>query len=467
MSENPDGQRKTHWTHKNVERGLLLFCFGLLSLLALITMSSAWSWAYGATSSRPPVSAAKAAQKNAGSQPPNQPDSSALRDELDSRVAEAKKELNASIDADRKNANERIDEKTDAAKQLLDRLITLTGLYSVILGFTAFLSVKFARDEAREQIEIFRKKIEEIEQSFPEFSKLDERIQRLMRGMELSMPSESDWNDDDTFRALCEEERQTILNNEAIITAISVFALDGTATGRARLVPIYSAFARFYLGRHNTSPDLSEADYVRALSYASRAINLSPESVGGYRLRGAIYLSRYERLEKIDPPVGADKLKNLLQSAESDFAEAIGKGTGELVDAGAYYNQALARYFGGDIAGAIAVSRRLVGLRSKISSAHREKYLPDIYLNLGCFLAMLAKDAAGKNQTKARQQFSSEAVQALVSGVEDFKSTATQDVGLTSLKNGIRKEMLAGGDLSHLGAAYTDKLNALLKAGPA
>jgi tetratricopeptide (TPR) repeat protein len=462
MSEDSRQPRKAFWTRKNAVRGLFLVCGLLLLLMAAITLNATWSLVFGATGSPQAAPAPKTAKPESANQPANQV-SSAARDAIGSQINDAKKELEARIDADQKVANERIEEKTASTKELLDKLITLVGVYSVILGITAFVSVKYARDEAGAQIEIFRKKIEEIEQNFPEFSRLDERIHRLMRGMELRMPSESDWNDDDSFRALTEEERQDILNNEATITAISAFALDRSPSVRARLVSIYGAFARFYVSRHNTSPDLSETDYIRALSYASKAIELSPESMGGFRLRGAIYLSRYERLSKTIPPVDDAKLKQLLQSAESDFAEAISKSTGDQVDAGAYYNLALARYYEGDIEGAVSVSRRLVGQRSKISTVHREKYLPGIYLNLGCFLAGLAQGAADQNRTKARKQFEAEVVQALTAGVEDFRSTATLDGGLAQLKKKIKKELLAGGDLSQLSTAHKDELDALVK----
>ncbi|MGA2889228.1 MAG: hypothetical protein ABSE51_14360 [Terracidiphilus sp.] len=462
MSDDLRRLRKTFWTRKNAERGLFLVCAGVLVLMAEITVNAARSWAFGAAGSPQASAAPRTAKPASGNQPPNQ-GTTAAHDAIGSQVDDAKKELEARIDADRKDANERIEEKTAATKELLDKLITLVGVYSVILGITAFVSVKYARDEAGAQIEIFRKKIEEIEQNFPEFSRLDERIHRLMCAMELRMPSESDWNDDESFRALTEEERQDILNNEATITAISAFALDRSPSMRARLFSIYGAFARFYVSRHNTSPDLSEPDYIRALSYASKAIELSPEKTGGHRLRGAIYLSRYERLRKIDPPVDGDKLKHLLESAELNFAEAISKGTGDQVDAGAYYNQSLARYYEGDLAGAVTISRRLVGLRSKISTMHREKYLPGIYLNLGCFLASLAQSATGHKREKVKKQFEVEVVQALTAGVEDFRGTVTLDGGLTHLKKGIKKELLAGGDLSQLSTAHKEELEALIK----
>jgi tetratricopeptide (TPR) repeat protein len=385
----------------------------------------------------------------------------------DAPAEAAVKELEARIEADRKNASERIDERMDGAKTLLDKLITLVGVYSVILGITAFITVKFARDEAKEEIENYRKKIESIEQeyqqNFPEFTLMDARIQQLLREMELHMPSMDDWNDDDSFRNLREVDRQYITDSELTIAAISVFALDRSPRMRPRLVSIYSIFARFYAGRDHASDHRQESDFVRALSYATRVVKLSPESSAGYRQRGAIYLARYQRLVGDSPAVAADTLEQVLKSAETDLAEAIGKGTDDAVDAGAYYNRALLSYYKGDIEAAVTVSRRLLGLRSKITSLDRERYLPYIYQNLGCFLALLAQSAASKKKTKAARQLGAEAVQALTSGIEDFKITEAQDGGLARLKKGIASELGKDGDLSKLREPFRQQVAALLQ----
>lgn len=329
--------------------------------------------------------------------------------------------------------------------------------------------LKDASDEAKRQLEAVRKDSEEFvqqyQQNFPEFTAMEERLLRLMREMERRMPSEEDWNNDDSFRKLSEADRQYILDSELPVAAMSVFNFDKSSKLKPRLSSIYAVFARFYLGRYGTLTGDSESDFWRAVSYAGRAIDLDPEGSAGYRLRGAIHLARYERLSKASPPASADVLEKSLTAAELDLSQAIQKGTAESVDAGAYYNQALVRYYRGDIEGAIRVSRQLLGLESKVSRLHREKYLPGIYVNLGSFLAMLAERAAKENQPEAVRQFGSQAVEAIVLGAEDLKKTEVQDEGLARLKGLLRSELDSDQELSRLGQTYRAQLDALLRGG--
>jgi hypothetical protein len=383
----------------------------------------------------------------------------------ESRLDAVRKDLESRIDADRKDAAERINEKLEGDKDLLGALIGLTGIASLIIGFVSFMSVKYARDEAKDQVEIFRKKIEEIERTFPEFGGLDERIRGRLREVELRMPSEADWNDDQSFRALSESEKQGILDDEiAIAASVSVFALDRSPVLRARLVSIYSAFARFYVARHNAAADVSEGDYVRALSYASRAIQLAPEAVGGYRLRGAIYIARYDRGATANPPEDAGKLKVFLDLAKADLEVAVVQR--EPVDAGAFFNLALVHHYKGHTGEAVKTSRRLISLKSKISAMQREKYLPDTYRNLACFLAILAQKAGSQKQAQTAQ-LSAEAVQAVQEGIKEFEPTIKQDGGLAALKKAIEGELKPGQDLERLEKPFREEIAALIAANPA
>ena len=385
----------------------------------------------------------------------------------ETKINDARKDLESRIDADRKNSEDKINQELDRSKQLLDWIMALAGLYSVIAALTAYMSVKYARDEAKDQIDIFRKKIEDIEQeyqrNFPEFTGMDGRLQRLLRTMELHMPSMDEWNDDDAFSKLSEVDRQYILDSEITVSAISVFGLDRSTSLRTLLSSIYSIFARFYASRNNSSPNPNESDFVRALSYAKRVIEVSPGSSEGYRQRGAIYLGCYQRLLKVAGPADADRLEEFLKSAELDLAEAISKCTDDKVDAGAFYNQALADYYRGRVEMSVSVSRRLLALRGKIPHLDRERYLPYVYQNLSCFLAKLAAKVAAKNQAGAVKQFSNESVQTVAAGIEDFKKTETEDGGLARLRTAIAGELRQGGDLSTLEQSYRDKIEELIR----
>jgi hypothetical protein len=471
MREHFLGLRKPIWTRKKIERGLIFTCLVLLCLIGLITLNATWFWVSGKADSLAAVSAPKAAGPKSATQPPSQPLSPALSEEIEARVNDAKKDLEARNDEDWKHANERIAEKTDGSQQLLDKLITLVSVYTVFLGFAALFTLKNARDEAKEQVETIRKQADEnvqkYQQNFPEFTGMHERVQQLMREMERRLPSEEDWNNDDSFRKLSEADRQYIVDSELTVAAMSIFDFGKSPKLKPRLSSIYAVFARFYIGRYRTLAEDSESDFLRAVSYAGRVIDLNPDGGAGYRLRGAIHLARYERLAKASPPAGASALEQSLAKAELDLSEAIQKGTAESVDAGAYYNQALVRYYRGDIEGAVRVSRQLLGLESKISRLQREKYLPSIYVNLGSFLAKLAKRAAEENQLDAVRQFSSQAVEAIARGVEDFKKTEMQDGGLARLKELLRSELDSNQELNGLGQTYRDQLEVLLGGGAA
>jgi hypothetical protein len=377
-----------------------------------------------------------------------------------------RKDLEARINADRKDAADRINQEREETKDVLGALIGLTALASLIVGFLTYASVKNTRDDAeklfdrtREEaarlLEDVRKRIADIVGTFPEFAGLDERIRKQMREVESRMPPEADWNDDASFRALEESDKQEILDSEIAISAsVSVFALDRVPLLRARLVTIYVALARFYLGRYNTSHSPAEGDYVRAVSYATRVVQANMEAPGGYRLRGAIHLARYEREKKANPPVSNQQL---LDSAAKDFAIAVA--SQDPIDAGAFYNLALVQHYRTKTAEAAATCRQLIARKDKVSPIQRKKYLPDIYRNLAGFLALLA-DASAQNKIEA-DKLSSESVEAVRDGVKEFEPTMKQDDGFKELKTGVLAELEPGKDLNKLEKSFRDQIEAL------
>jgi hypothetical protein len=420
--------------------------------------------------------------------------------DCESRLNDARKDLEARIDKDRQDAGDRIDKWMGLNEWFLALVITVFGfLLPLIGGIAAYMNVKTVRDEAKEQLGIIRARVKDIQKdyerevtnarkeakeqieeikreyqdNFPQFSAMDARMQRLLSEMKLRMPSEDDFNDAGLFPKMPEIDRQYILDSELTVAAISVFGLGQSPSLRARISSIYGTLARFYNLRDNTFKNLAESDFVRAVSYATRVIDLNRDSSEGYRMRGAIYLDRYRLLKEVLKSTDEKKLKDLLDSAEMDLDEAIGKSTSEAVDAGAFYNRALAHYYRykdkrdkGEIEKAVTVSKRLLGLKSKITAFHREKYLPSIYLNLGSFLAELAVRARGDNQPDAERQFSTEAVQAITEGFRDFEKTTMQDMGLARLKKELEGELVGEGELSKLENTYVQQLWALVRGTP-
>ena len=331
-------------------------------------------------------------------------------------------------------------------------------------------AVERTRDEAREQAESIHKKYQEIvetfQENFPQFAAMDARMHRLLSEMKLRMPSEDDFNDVELFPMIPEIDRQYIVDSELTVAAISVFGLGKSPSLSARIASIYGTFARFYNLRDSSLKNPTDGDFVRAVSYATRVIDLNRESSEGYRLLGKIYLDRYRLFKETLKSTDEKKLKELLNAAEMELDKAIDKCSSEGVDAGAYYNRALAHYYREDYASAVAVSRRLLGLESKILPSHRERYLPYIYLNLGSFLAKRALVAAAESRPDEARQFSIEAVQAITAGVKDFENTTMQDGGLERLKEGLNGELTGKQELSKLEYTVVRELWTLVRGGP-
>jgi tetratricopeptide (TPR) repeat protein len=436
----------------------------LVVLLALLHLAGVWPFpAARASAAASPI----AATAPAGTRQPEAKPAASTEAEaaLQAQLGADEKNLESQIAARQKQTDDRLAEQMQQSKELLDALVVLTGLGSLLIGFLTYMNVKYAREEAKDQVEIFRKKIEEIEQKFPEFGGLDERVQRLVREVELRMPAESDWNDEKSYGALTESEREAILDNEVTLAASSsVFALERSVRLRISLVSIHCAFARFYLARWKASADPEERDYVRALSHASRAVAINPEGSAAYRIRGVIHLARYERDSNANPPPNAEKLKQMLDDAELDLKTAASRD--DLVDAGAYFNLALLEHYRGKTEDAANTCRRLLRLRKKISPMHREKYLPDTYRNLACFLAILAHAAATAGDPRSAERLSKEAVAVLKDGVEDFQKTARLDRGLDALRKGVEKELSPGGDLNSLQDLCQQQITALFLPPP-
>lgn len=392
--------------------------------------------------------------------------------DYESKFNDLRKDLEARIDKDSKDAGDRIDKGMGLAQWVLTVMIALAGVvFPLVGGLAAWFQIKQARDDAKEQVESIRKRFDEIvdeyQKNFPQFTAMDARMHRLLSEMKQRMPSEDDFNNPKLFGDMPEANRQYIADSEFTVAAISVFELGRSPSLRAQISSIYRIFVRFYNLRDNTFKSATDSDFVRADSYATRFIDLNRESSEGYRMRGAIYLDRYRLLKDATPPPDKDKLEELLKSAELYLDEAIDKCAGptsDEVDAGAFYNRALAHYYREQWEAAVAVSKQLIGLESKVSRSQREQYLPSVYVNLASFLAKRAKLAASENRPADAQKLSTEAVQAITRGVRDFEKTTMQDGGLARLKAELASELSGGQELSQLDNSFVVQLWAMAKS---
>lgn len=390
---------------------------------------------------------------------------------------------------------------------VLAKELILVSLYTVLVGLTTLFSLASARKEARDQMnemkadlqlaktdaeekikdsearakdemETFGKtakdKVLEIQESFPEFRAMKQRVQEILAETKRVIDAQTRWTtgategDEDLGDDLLEADRQRIFLAEMTIAGLSAFSLERSDSLRSNLVGIYNGFARFYMKQMNRAnaakaADFGDPDYQRALMYASRSTELAPDKPGVARMLGSIKLARFELIQELQsktkdvPGVNEATQAALLAWAENDFERALPKDDAKVVDAGAFYNLALVHYYRNDLEKAVLVSRRLVSeekIREKVSKHHREKYLPDTYLNMAGFLAKQAEDIP--EGTPERDKLCEEVLQTIEDAVAEFNRNPKSTAGLDRLVNGVEREL--GGDFSSLEEAFKVKL---------
>jgi hypothetical protein len=363
---------------------------------------------------------------------------------------------------------------------LLDKLLLVVGLYTTILSVLALATVFASRQDAKEQLagvnakadalaaEVKQKLTDiqakaqadvnalkaQITSEFPIISRLQDRVQNLILDLEDRFPEDEDMNRDltgaESWQA--EERQQRILIDESQILAVSVVALDS-----ANLLKLYLALARSYFQRSITGT-FTRSDAARASLYAGRATDCNPKSVDAFRLRGATALALYHL--GTEKGWSLEELKSLIERARKDFTRCKEI---DPIDAGALYNLALLSSYEGAPDAAIRLSEELLAARQNVPRKAKEKYFPDVYINIGCFLAdklKTVKDPAD------RKILCDRIVKECTAGrdylQDKVKSTKALDTFTTSLK----RELSPDEDFSALPEETKTALEALLHPPP-
>ena len=386
---------------------------------------------------------------------------------------ESKKELEQQLANAEKEEKEKVEKEMERSKTLLDGQVALTGIYSVLLGLTAFMTVKFSRDDAKEQMDRaqetikerlaeIQKKLDDVALTYPEFDRMDERVRAVLEKTRMLLPSEDDWNDLSQFKKIDTMRQQQILEAEMVVTAASVFALERSPGLQSTLFLIYANFARFHHARSAMSTHADDTEFARAIGFAGRAIQTDSNAASGYRLRGAIWLGGYLKLKDATDPGDVAERDQRLCRAEADLDEALKPQRSGTPDAGAYYNRSLAYYFRGDTASAIDKTEELLAIKDKVTPELRDRFMPYVYVNLGGFYAALAIEAAKAGQVQQAAVLSEKAVKAVAGGVTDLGAAGGSGRALERLKKQLRKELDDNQELNKLDAPYVKRLRDML-----
>jgi tetratricopeptide (TPR) repeat protein len=373
-----------------------------------------------------------------------------------------------------------VDESIKREELLLDKLLLVVGLYSTILSVLALATVFASRQDAKEQLVSVNAKADalsaavqlelaaikakaqedvdllkaQIASEFPIISRLQSRVQSLIVDLEDRFPEDEDMNRDLPRTDLwqLEERQQQILIDESQILAVSVVALDN-----ANLLKLYMALARSYFQRSVTG-EFTRSDAVRACLYATRAIDCNSKSVDAFRLRGASALALYDLGSK--KGWKAEELGSLIERARKDFTRCKDI---DPIDAGALYNLALLSSYQSKFDEAIQISETLLGARDNVPRRAKEKYFPDVYLNLGCYFADKWKTETASDR---KDDLLDRIVKICTEGRDCLRDKVRSTTALDRFKENLKKE-LAVQDFATLPEATKTQLEALLKGGSA
>ncbi len=402
-------------------------------------------------------------------------------------TAEQKAELQQSVAGARTLLLAEIHAADADERAILDRLITLVGVFSAILALCAFATVRLAREDAQAQQNRIKNDLDEFKggaekdldnfrkqiwSELPQMRNLKDSLRDLMLDLERTIPYEADWNDAVSYDRLDTTKRENILIAEGTVNALKIFVSRDSPAIVATQARLYSSLARFYFGRFRA--EKGEADGERAHIYTRKAGEMEPNNSAADRLRGAIFLAQYRILkDKVAKAVEARKAANpgvgsqetaqeqeslgaLLDSAEDFLKIAIGK---DKSDAGAALNLALAARYRGDFDRAIKVSRDAIANRGKMNSQQVQKYLPSLYLNLACYLARKADTASTTEAPKGR----TEAVNMLTEGMKFLQKQKNAE-GIKALREMILREKGRQDAFKNLSAENLAALDALVAA---
>jgi len=366
-----------------------------------------------------------------------------------------------------------VDASIKREELLLDKLLLVVGLYSTILSVLALATVIFSRQDAEKQLDNIKAKSDALASSvlqqldairdkaqtefeslkgqvvtqFPFVSQTKERIWSLILKLEGKYPEDEDLNLPRKSTWGKEQQQEDTLIDESLILAASVVGLDD-----ATLVKLYLVLARFYFQRFRTGP-LTGSDAVRAYLYAKRAIDCDPKSTDAYRMRGATMLSRFEAAS--EDLKKTDEYQDLLRDAKSDFNQCRKL---DPCDAGAFYNLALVSTYEGNTDEAIHLSEQLINDRQDVPRLAKEKYLPDIYVNMACFIAK-----SSKNATKAaRKEMHDRIVKDCTEGRDYLRDEVRSSRALGTFRESMKRELGEKGDFAALPESTRNALQDLL-----
>ena len=334
--------------------------------------------------------------------------------QLDSKLDELMTKVQLQQDYLDKRAVQ-IDKRADDLERLIAEMTLGSSIYTILLGLFAYFSLKNIKDDAKSDL----KKIEELLDDFKknEFADFKSDLQkqasreldraraefeafrgevrndipelygmaralgvildRIRRQVDISR----NWTLRDSYEAMTDGERQTVLVAEMTIAGFDYFGLPASKQYRSVAAEIYLNLANFYAARSRSiGPDgkFNQADMKRALIYIARACTADSSNPHTLSQRAAL------RLVDVAKP-GDSATKDQLEKAEADLSQSLAI---KPTDIRALYNMAWIARRTDKLPRALELLTKIIDLKPTLEAEDRGRRIIDAYTNRACYRAI-------------------------------------------------------------------------------
>ena len=322
-----------------------------------------------------------------------------------------------------------VDKRADDLEHLIVEMTVGSGIYTLLLGLFAYFSLKAIKSEAQtdlknirdllsdfkknefadfrkdlqssatREIELARAEFDsfrsEVRNDIPELYGMARSLGVILERIRRQVDMRRNWTLRESYEAMTDEQRQTILVAEMTIAGFDYFGLPASNRFRSVAAEIYLNLANFYASRSRmvgADGKFTQSDMKRAFLYIDRACATDPLNALSFSQRGALII--------VDVPRPGDRpSKEQLDKAVSDLEHSLTLKPGL---ARSLYNLAWIRGRRGDFKGALEFVTQIIDMKQTLGSDDRGRRIIDAYTNRACYRAMalnpLPADAAQQTQ---------------------------------------------------------------------
>jgi len=302
---------------------------------------------------------------------------------------------------------ETLRERATYQQNLISAIVTITGLYAVILSFAAYFRFQQIKDDTKESLTENTKRIElsaeslerkfqdakeklsdlreEVRADIPAIHGMAKRLEDLLVELQTRLPIDGNWATLENVGKMSIALHEQALVDEMVINSLDIFDISkGTPTAKT-VSRLFTSLGQFYFLKatyHHKKEqnDMFEAGFIRSKIYFDKATSFDNLNAIAWRSRGVAEMWGYNwRDSKIDDG-------KLLLSQAHNFIEkslAIDPNEPGALDANSYILSIENNY-----SEAVEYCSRLIELDRTLTSQLRRKYIPNAYLQRGFYRAL-------------------------------------------------------------------------------